>query len=100
MFRRKIPPLPPGCLVSAISTVSANNNWLASLRGRLGWALGSWMPYVTGGAAWTKTSYTARFGQTAVVIPPHGAYELSFGDTKTGFTVGGGLDMFALVLQV
>jgi outer membrane immunogenic protein len=32
---------------------TTNERWLATARGRLGWAADRWMWYVTGGAAWT-----------------------------------------------
>jgi outer membrane immunogenic protein len=56
------------------------NDWLATLRGRLGYAAGRFMPYVTGGAAFgnIKTSVTG----------------LGSADTmKTGWTAGGGVEM-------
>jgi outer membrane immunogenic protein len=56
------------------------NNWLATLRGRLGYAAGNFMPYVTGGAAFgdIKTSATG-LGDTDKV--------------KAGWTAGGGVEM-------
>jgi outer membrane immunogenic protein len=55
------------------------NNWLSTVRGRLGYAFDRFMPYVTGGAAFgdIKTS-VAGSGDTNT--------------TKTGWTVGGGLE--------
>jgi len=72
-------------------TVSADNNWLASARGRLGWAMGSWMPYATGGAAWTKTFYTANYAP-ANLAPAPSPTSVSFSDTKTGWVAGGGFE--------
>ncbi|MEI9803190.1 MAG: outer membrane protein [Pseudolabrys sp.] len=56
------------------------NNWLATARGRVGYAWDRVLPYVTGGAAFgdVKTS-VAGFGDSTT--------------TKTGWTVGGGLEM-------
>jgi outer membrane immunogenic protein len=55
------------------------NNWLSTVRGRFGFAFDRFLPYVTGGAAFgdIKTS-VARIGDTNA--------------TKTGWTVGGGLE--------
>lgn len=44
--------------------LNASNHWLASVRGRLGWALGpsdDWLVYGTGGVAFTQTNYSAVF---------------------------------------
>jgi outer membrane immunogenic protein len=74
--------------------VSANNHYLASLRGRLGWVAGPWLLYATGGAAWTNTSYTATatgLVAGAVFLPGIGA-TTSFSDTNTGWVAGGGVE--------
>jgi outer membrane immunogenic protein len=58
---------------------STRNNWLGTARGRVGYAIDRVMPYVTGGAAFgdIKTS-VAGFGDSS--------------QTKTGWTVGGGIE--------
>jgi outer membrane immunogenic protein len=55
------------------------NNWLSTVRGRLGYAFDRFMPYVTGGVAFgdIKTSVAGIGDSTA---------------TRTGWTVGGGLE--------
>jgi len=60
-------------------TCSTKNDWLATVRGRVGYAFDRFMPYVTGGAAFgdVKTSMTGFSGQT---------------NTQTGWTAGGGLE--------
>jgi outer membrane immunogenic protein len=57
----------------------ARNNWLSTVRGRLGYAFDRVMPYVTGGVAFgdIKTS-VAGIGDSSA--------------TKTGWTVGGGVE--------
>ena len=57
----------------------ARNSWLSTVRGRLGYAFDRVMPYVTGGVAFgdIKTS-VAGIGDSNV--------------TKSGWTVGGGLE--------
>ena len=62
---------PPGCKTS--------NSWLATVRGRLGYAADRFMPFVTGGAA---------FGNVRASMP-------GFPDTssdQTGWTLGAGLE--------
>lgn len=58
---------------------SVRNDWLATVRGRVGYAMDRFMPYVTGGAAFgdIKTSVDALGGATSA---------------KAGWTVGGGLE--------
>jgi outer membrane immunogenic protein len=60
-------------------TCETRNSWLGTLRGRLGYAVGRFMPYVTGGAAFgdIKTSVTG-LGDAS--------------ETKAGWTVGGGVE--------
>jgi outer membrane immunogenic protein len=60
--------------------------WLATLRGRIGWAPGPWLIYATGGAAWANYKVTASaLGLTA-----------SSEDTKTAWTIGGGVEWMFL----
>jgi len=58
---------------------SVNNNWLATVRGRVGYAYDRFLPYITGGAA---------FGD--IDMTPAGLTGNS--DTKVGWTVGGGIE--------
>jgi outer membrane immunogenic protein len=68
-----------GSAPCAGTTCETRNNWLGTARGRLGYAVDRFMPYVTGGAAFgdIKTSI-AGVGDTRT--------------TKSGWTVGGGLE--------
>jgi outer membrane immunogenic protein len=70
----------PGCGIGGICTTK--NDFLATVRGRLGFAADRWMPYVTGGLAIgdIKSSNPIAFGVD---------------QTNAGWTVGGGLE-FAL----
>jgi outer membrane immunogenic protein len=63
----------------AAFSCETRNNWLSTVRGRLGYAFDRFMPYVTGGVAFgdIKTS-VAGIGDSSA--------------TKTGWTVGGGLE--------
>ena len=62
-----------------VTTCNVRNDYLATIRGRLGYAMDRWMPYITGGAAIgnVKTSI-AGLGDT--------------NNTKGGWTVGGGIE--------
>jgi outer membrane immunogenic protein len=87
----------PGFPVSDFNmNVSASNHWLASLRGRLGYTPGPALFYVTGGAAWTDTSYSAS--ATGFNNPPNinalagTSAATSWSDTTTGWVLGGGVD--------
>ena len=64
-----------------------NINYLASARGRLGWALGSWLLYGTGGVAFIDTD-----NDFVVVSGNDNTFSFSNGNTDTGFVVGGGVD--------
>lgn len=61
---------------------STSNNWLGTVRGRLGYAMGpsgTWMPYVTGGVA---------FGDIEESVTGFGSAR----DTKVGYALGGGIE--------
>jgi len=62
-------------------------NYLASVRGRLGWALGSWLPYATAGVAFIDAD-----NNFSVVSADDGPFNFNTGTTGTGFVVGGGVD--------
>ena len=62
-----------------LTTCDTRNDYLSTIRGRLGYAIDRWMPYITGGAAIgnVKTSI-AGVGDT--------------NNTRGGWTVGGGIE--------
>lgn len=60
-------------------TCEVKDTWFATARGRIGYAAGRFMPFITGGAAFAGLK----------VQPSTGA---SSSDTSTGWTVGGGLE--------
>jgi outer membrane immunogenic protein len=68
-----------GSTLCAGVSCTVKNNWLSTVRGRLGYAAGRFMPYITGGAA---------FGDLKTSIPGIG----SASETKTGWTAGGGVE--------
>ena len=65
--------------VPCTTSCETRNNWLSTARGRIGYAFGRYMPFVTGGAA---------FGD--VKMSPAGFAGNS--ETRTGWTLGGGLE--------
>jgi high affinity Mn2+ porin len=71
----------------ATGTGSANEQleYLGTLRGRLGYAMGGWTPFVTGGLAWAST----RFSRTDSTT---GNEDATPGQWRFGYSVGGGVD--------
>ena len=65
-----------GCAGGSCKT---SDTWLATVRGRLGYAADRFMPFVTGGAA---------FGDIRAQAPGFA----QVGSTQTGWTLGGGLE--------
>ena len=58
------------------------NDWIMSLRGKLGYEVGNVMPYVTAGVAWARFKATATDGETTE----------SAGTTERLWVIGGGID--------
>jgi outer membrane immunogenic protein len=61
-----------------------NVNWLASVRGRLGYVWGPGMIYVTGGGAWASVDFNAG--------GPANDFVFSSTSTKSGWTIGAGYE--------
>jgi len=59
--------------------------YLGTIRGRLGYALGAWTPFVTGGFAFAST----RWSRTDLAT---GNEDATPGQWRTGWTLGGGVD--------
>ena len=72
--------------------VSARNQWLASGRGRLGWANGPWMLYATAGLAFTNSSYNATATALPAALLPGIGATTSLWEPKPGYVVGGGVE--------
>jgi outer membrane immunogenic protein len=68
----------------ATFTSETRENWLATARGRLGWASQRWLFYVTGGYA--AAAVEAR------VFNPIIALDISDTKTRNGFAIGGGIE--------
>ena len=67
---------------------SVKSDWLFTLLGRIGYDMGSWFPYVTGGLAVAELKYTSVF--TDNFYPGNSTASLS--ETKAGYALGGGLE--------
>lgn len=68
-----------GSAPCGVTSCETRNDWLGTVRGRLGYSFGNFMPYITGGLAVgnIKTSITG-------VGDAH--------ETRAGWTIGGGLE--------
>jgi outer membrane immunogenic protein len=73
-------------LIPATATLEVKSDWFATLRGRIGYAFGPFMPYVTGGVAFTQTK--ASLDASA----PGAFVNVSTDKTTTGYAVGGGIE--------
>lgn len=68
---------------------NASTSWLATARGRIGFAANNWLLFATGGAAFTNLS--SNFSFTDTFAP---ASELvSFSNSRTGYTLGAGVEL-------
>jgi high affinity Mn2+ porin len=70
---------------TATGTASEELEYEASLRGRIGYDLGGWTPFVTGGIAWLSTRYS-RVDLTT------GNEDANPSNIRLGYVVGGGVD--------
>jgi outer membrane immunogenic protein len=62
-------------------------NWMASIRGRLGYASGPGLFYLTAGWAWAEVDHSVGFAGAAA--PFH-----TYSETRDGWTIGGGYEIF------
>jgi outer membrane immunogenic protein len=68
---------------------TTNEDWLASVRGRVGWVWDRALLYVTGGPAWTRANYSATATGVAALLPGV-VTSTSWSATATGYAVGAG----------
>lgn len=80
----------PGALPTYTDSVSTS--WLFTGRGRVGLASNNTLFYVTGGVAVTNLSYTHTFAEGTFAGSAGGTETSTASATKTGWTVGGGLE--------
>src|SRR5262249_17424200 len=66
-------------------TANEQLEYLATLRGRAGYSIGSWTPFVTAGLAWGST----RISRTDLTTGNEEAYP---SNVRLGYAVGGGVD--------
>ena len=79
----------PCCSPSAYTiTQGAKTSWLFTARPRVGWTTNGVLVYATGGVAVTDFHYTATFADTFTPVTENGSKT----STKTGWTLGGGLE--------
>ena len=62
-------------------------HWLATARGRLGYAVDKWLFFVSGGGAWARLE--SNFFNLQTLTAFNGNLQ---NDTRSGWTVGGGFD--------
>lgn len=85
---------PTGCVPASASPLTLNDeqNWLGTVRGRLGVAWNRFLVYGTGGLAYGNVEHTLNETQlTAVGGTPLAALIVSDSVTKTGWAAGGGI---------
>jgi len=71
---------------------SANINEILTAGGRLGWSMGNWLPYMTGGYA--VTNFTGEV--TNLQLAPGGFHIIDWKGRADGWYLGGGID-FAIM---
>jgi outer membrane immunogenic protein len=83
-----LPPLNPDRGTSI--RFARNVEWLASIRGRLGWTFApNALLYATGGGAWGRVGYSAIYIYGSC---PNCGLVPSFSNTQSGYVVGGGFE--------
>jgi outer membrane immunogenic protein len=65
-------------------TCGTEQKWLATFRGRIGYAFDRWLPYITGGGAYSKI-------QANITVPTFGL-AASTSSNQLGWTVGAGVE--------
>ncbi|WP_051357073.1 outer membrane protein [Azorhizobium doebereinerae] len=68
-----------GPLANRTNTQGATLDYFGTIRARVGYAFDRWLPYITGGAAWGRTSFGTYYGADTA-------------STNWGWTVGAGLE--------
>lgn len=80
------PALAPSPVGSA--SLSQDINWLATVRGRLGYTWGPGLIYFTGGGAWADVDYTGSYASAVGVT----SATLNASNTLSGWVIGGGYE--------
>jgi outer membrane immunogenic protein len=75
--------------------IDARSNWLASVRGRIGYAWDRTLIYGTGGAAFTHTDYSLNLVTTPDSFNGVPSSSIGFGQDKVGYAIGVGAEWMA-----
>jgi outer membrane immunogenic protein len=82
-----VAPCPPGICAGLAASFTQKMPWFGTARGRLGYADGGWMIYVTGGYAYARLEENASATAGAVTV------NLSRDQNRHGWTLGGGIEV-------
>jgi outer membrane immunogenic protein len=88
----------PGTTATFTINSSVASDWLATVRGRLGFAAGDWLFFGTGGAAFSDLKASWGFSDTCGTNPTcngppaPNATETASASTRLGWTIGGGVE--------
>ena len=84
--------LPPGGAILVIPGLTANYtdklDWFGTVRGRIGYAMDRWLPYVTGGWAFGHGTLSG----TGTTTPAGTAIGFNASQNYSGWTIGGGVE--------
>ena len=79
--------------LTPVSSVNASDSlksdWFATVRGRVGYSFGAFMPYITGGVAFMHTKAEVSINDVLVGVGP-ATYDASQSKTLVGYAVGVG----------
>jgi outer membrane immunogenic protein len=78
--------------VNGTAVQDSKLDWLATVRGRAGYAFNEWLVYATGGAAWVHAKVVNTQVATFLGGVPPGTTE-SVSETSMGWTIGGGVEV-------
>ena len=77
---------------SSTTDIEHKLQWLATLRGRLGYSFGTVLPYVTGGLAYGEMKSSANAVNTGFGAPFDGTFAGSDTQRHFGWALGGGIE--------
>lgn len=75
-------------IIIGSASLTQDVNWLATVRGRLGYTWGPGLAYFTGGAAWADVDYSGSFASASGAT----SSTLNAGNTLSGYVIGGGYE--------
>src|SRR5438067_1968412 len=79
--------------IADATSVYQKVKWFSTARARVGWANDGAMIYVTGGGAWMGIDSTESISFGVIPGLPVVTSAASFSDTKSGYSVGAGIEM-------